>query len=279
MSSGNNLNSFSLLQLPRELRDRIYDAVLDLETPVPDSTYSTTKRRTIASRKGRTIYLPLELPAISSGNLLRCNRQVFGELSQTISSRNSTRSRGLTCKLDLMIQGRDPGQDEDDYCLLCKDEDSQAIFPTWVSLPAPISHLKHVHVNFRVRNQATLSWAGDGGPGWTTQSLLHLLGCFFAYGPSFTEARKPREPFWIDELRLDADEVDRGRQRRPVFTYLCSFLGMVAGSGVLGGRLGKLSLYHTDMLHQEWAVINHDDVSKTVEEWSRYGWVPQEMTR
>ncbi|KAL8691408.1 MAG: hypothetical protein Q9218_003361 [Villophora microphyllina] len=245
------------LQLPRELRDPIYEAVLDLETTTPDLVTPGIERHPLTSRKGGSILVLDDLPATSSGSLMRCCRQVRIELSESILHKSAS-SQGLTSKLDLTVNG------------------SGQILPIWNAIPAPISNIKSVYVNFHVHNREKLDWIGDGGPAHFTQALLHLLGCFFAYGPSF-EDQKSQAPSWIEELRLDVAQDDRCENRsrlRSVVGNLTTFLSMVAHSGVVGGRLGKLSLYTAGTLVERWDVSKYGDCSETVREWSAYGWVP-----
>ncbi|KAI4109023.1 MAG: hypothetical protein L6R37_000741 [Teloschistes peruensis] len=259
----NDQQQSPFLQLPREIRDRIYEKLLDVEFPVPDPIDSKAERHHLASRREGTIRFVNHLPAISTGGLARCCHQIFDELSRTIERRSAS-ARGITCKLDLMIHGPEERFRE------------EQIFPSWTALPAPMSSVNNVHVTFRTVKPEKLFWVGCGGPGYFTQSLLHLLACFFAYGPSF-ENRKSQAPSWIEELRVDLEEDDRalrGGGHRTVFGGLRGFLGMVAESGVLGGRLGKLSFYVAGTISNEWEVKKHEDNSSTVREWSHYGWIP-----
>ncbi|KAI4204279.1 MAG: hypothetical protein LQ350_001259 [Teloschistes chrysophthalmus] len=251
------------LQLPREIRDRIYEELLDVEFPIPDPIDSKEERLRLASRRGGSIRVVNHLPAISTGGLARCCHQIFDELSGTIERRSAS-ARGITGKLDLMIHGPEERHRQ------------ERIFPSWTALPAPMSSIKIIHVTFRTIKPETLFWVGDGGPGFFTQALLHLLGCFFAYGPSFEDG-KSQAPNWIEELRMDLETDDRalrGGGRRSVCGQLKRFLMTVSCSGVLGGRLGKLSLYVAGTLSDEWEVKKYEDNLSTVREWSQYGWIP-----
>ncbi|KAL9577472.1 MAG: hypothetical protein Q9212_006342 [Teloschistes hypoglaucus] len=250
------------LQLPREIRDRIYEELLDVEFPIPDSIDSKEERHCLASRRGGTIRVVNHLPAFSAGGLARCCHQIFDELSGAIKRRSAS-ARGITGKLDLMIHGPD------------EHHGQERIYPSWTALPIPMSSIHNVHVTFRTVKPEELFWVGDGGPGFFTRALLHLLGCFFAYGPSFEDG-KSQAPNWIEELRIDLENDDRAfrRGRRSVFRQLSNFLEWVAVSGVLAGRLGKLSLYVAGTISDEWEVKKYEDNSSTVGEWSRYGWVP-----
>lgn len=259
----NNQQQSGFLQLPREIRDRIYEELLDVEFPIPDPIELEKERHSLTSRRGGIIHVVNHLLPISTGSLIRCCREIFDELSETIE-RISASARGITCKLDLMIHG--PGA----------DGGPQRILPSWAALPAPMSSIKNVHVSFRTIRPEKLRWIGDGGPASFTQALLHLLGCFFAYGPSLEDG-KSQGPHRIEELKIELEKDDKGlsgRPRRAVFTELYRFLRMVAGSGVLGGRLGKLSLYVAGTLAGEWEVMKYEDNSRTVQEWAKYGWVP-----
>ncbi|KAL8872447.1 MAG: hypothetical protein Q9174_001917 [Haloplaca sp. 1 TL-2023] len=261
-SSAEQTYQSSFLHLPRELRDRIYDEVLDLSDPVPDMEASVQGRRALAST--RRISITPKLPSSASSSLRRCNRQISEEVFQMIRRRGASYSHGLTSKLDLLLQGSEPG-----------DRGNVKLFATWIALPAPMLYTNKVHVNVRVSNPEGLFWIGCGGPGYTTTDLMHLLGCFFAYGPSFEKATRSCTPILIRELCLDVVENDE-KERYSVYRELSYFLGCVARNGVLGGKLHKIFILIAGTLRREFEVIKDTDpstIAATVKEWERYGWI------
>ena len=149
-SSKEQQHQSSFLLLPRELRDRIYDEVLDLSDPVPDIEASMGERRILReSGCGRRIYITQKLPSSSSSSLRRCSRQISEEVSQIIIRRGASDSHGLTSRLDLLLHGSEVGHRE-----------KVKLFATWIALPAPMLYIDDVHVNIRICNPERLFWIG-----------------------------------------------------------------------------------------------------------------------
>ncbi|KAL8923755.1 MAG: hypothetical protein Q9172_003001 [Xanthocarpia lactea] len=176
----------NLLSLPRELRDRIYEWVLHLDVPPPSSPDEDEQRRTVYKRLSH-IRIPKQVPQTSSSSLLRCNRQISNELSQTIAR------CGITYALDIML--KDKGEDVFDAKV--------DFYPTWIKLPAPLRHLKYLDVNIRLRDFVVLYSHGF------RRSWIYILGSVFLYTPIFPEPGSPYDssaPYYIQELRLNVEE-------------------------------------------------------------------------
>lgn len=152
------------LSLPREIRDRPYDEILNLNIPpsYPDSTQGECYHSIIISKS---------IPQASPTALLECNRRIRAQFSQHISSRSSSSSRkGLTYTLDLLVQAQNP---EPSY--------RESMYPTWSRLPAiPIIIAESIHVSLRAVSLARALPNFDfskrpSAPRARTYSLLNLL--------------------------------------------------------------------------------------------------------
>ena len=175
----------------------------------------------------------------STANLLRCNRQIFHELSQAISRCD------ITYRLVLMLKGM---------------EEHANIYPTWTKLPASLRHLKHVDVNTTLCSNAIL-WSGGITCMPTAQSLFHLLGCAFLYGPKMAETSGPCEPFFVQEMRVNVDEaytdelsICYSSKQETTFTKLPSYLAQIARMGVLFRKLGAISFYWHGEFRDRWNI-------------------------
>ncbi|KAL9611920.1 MAG: hypothetical protein Q9204_008989, partial [Flavoplaca sp. TL-2023a] len=225
----NSDGGFHFLNLPRELRDRIYELVLDFEDPPPEAPDEDSERRTIHP-KTFSILAPQHLPLPSSGSLLRCNHQVFHELSEAISRCD------VTYKLDLVLKGS-------------REDGSHAIwgnrvgfYPTWTKLPASLRHLKYVAVNIKLCNYVRLYKPGIRLMP-VARKLLHLFGCAFTYGPKFVETSTPCEPFFVQEMRVNVEEnytdelsIWYATGQQSTFAKLQDYLRQIAKRGVLAGK-------------------------------------------
>ncbi|KAI4252875.1 MAG: hypothetical protein L6R42_007797, partial [Xanthoria sp. 1 TBL-2021] len=237
------LEPLIFLSLPREVRDRIYELILDFEVEPSEAPDEDAERGTVHP-KFSNILAPQQLPPTSTANLLRCNRQIFHELSQTISRCD------ITYKLVLMLKGM-------------KEDRSHAtvgICPTWTKLPASLRHLKYVDVNIRFCNQAVL-WSPGVTCMPTALSLLHLLGCAFAYGPKFAETFGPCEPFFVQEMRVNVDEeysdkfsIWYSSNRQTIFTRLPDYLAQIARRGVLSRKVRAISFYWRREFRDRWDI-------------------------
>ncbi|KAL8840011.1 MAG: hypothetical protein Q9170_001495 [Blastenia crenularia] len=249
-----------LLSLPREIRDRIYDVVLDLETPVPNLDSVNYQ---IPAHFHYSIRIPDRIPRSSCAALLCCNHQLESEVSQAVSRRACTSSKnGLIYTLDLLVQGRSRNTGQWDR-----------ITPTWTKIPSlPITHAKCLHVNFQAdKNHKRISFLGDGGPGETNQTLLNLLIRFFTYGPMFDgySMMKSTPPAFIEELVMEILPVEPGEEqwkgpmydRDPRDSIVWGLLlRMVARSGLLAGRLGRIYLCVDGEIVSQWDVADHGDL-------------------
>ena len=129
------------LDLPREVRDAIYEAIIDSGCDAPASPASTYGKRThVQNTRGpfpaysmsfkRIVKFPRprQQPPFLDVNIALSCHQVYGEY---MSALRRSLSKGLNYKLDVMI-----------------DEDS--IYPTWTSLPVLSSTVDVLQLDFRL---------------------------------------------------------------------------------------------------------------------------------
>ncbi|KAI4274887.1 MAG: hypothetical protein LQ337_003591 [Flavoplaca oasis] len=259
---------FHFLNLPRELRDRIYELVLDFEEPPPEAPDEDSERRTIHP-KTFSILVPQQLPPPSSGSLLRCNHQVFHELSEAISRCD------VTYKLDLVLKGRR----EDGPHAICGDR--VGFYPTWTKLPASPRHLKHVAINIRLCNYVVLYKPGIRIM-TVARDLLHFFGCAFTYGPKFVESSTPCEPFFIQEMSVNVEKnytdeltIWYTTRQKSTFAKLPRYLQRIARQGVLAGKVGAISFYWHGEFRDRWYVDVNGIHKNAASEWARPGWRPR----
>ncbi|KAJ9647882.1 hypothetical protein H2201_001248 [Coniosporium apollinis] len=169
----------SFLGLPRELRDQIYELVLDSPNAAPSSpkcyqgnSAELLKHETPYIESSYCNYLPRALPLTASRSLLRLNHQVRNETLAMLSYLSAT--RGSRYVLDIMIA------------------DEVRLYPTWLlipSTPAVNPHIDKVSVTFRIFGDCGEQRSGwqisDGGPGEMVWGLHALIQRFLSYGPEW----------------------------------------------------------------------------------------------
>ena len=171
---------FRFLDLPRELRDRVYAMVLDIRSPAPTSQTVTKGRwREYGFPVQRQYWSQVEMgdhPYLwyeetlcenACSGLLASSRQVSNETVEAINRLNETTERGICYVLDCVTMGHP----------------LRTLCPTWTALPAPLKHLKTVEVNFHDHNDSRRDWA-EGSP--IVRVLLTILGQFITRGPQLT---------------------------------------------------------------------------------------------
>lgn len=139
------MGSFPFLQLPRELRDRIYEYALEseVEPPVSPEDPTISNRWELDTEPNFKTGIILEkkpLADVTCRGLLYSNVQVMDEV------RNALSRNGVTCKLDCMFQ-------------------NWKVWATWTSLPPSLERLRIVEVDFRLFSCNCKQWRGIGGGG------------------------------------------------------------------------------------------------------------------
>lgn len=273
MASSSDLASFSFLEFPFDIRERIYKALLHSSAGHPDDH---DLDRLLATT-GTGYFTPPIIPPTTTINLLLTNRQLHSELLSTIDT--CSRAHEIPYTLHLFASdGR--------------------LYPTWIFLPTPPRYISRVHVCFQMDPNGE-TWKqnfwGDGGPGALTRGLLNLLSEFLVYGPSLRphdpSNPKPIHPHIVlDELIVELMRQDpesrfptleassmlrQGRKTREeghVFE-LVMVLTRLARSGQLCGRVKKVGLMVEDVV-KEWDVreVSKENRLKTASRWAPYGW-------
>lgn len=183
------------LSLPREIRDRIYESVLDFEETTPGKPDEDPERQNYGLCS-HPCFFPQRILSTSSGSLLRCNRQIFAELSQTISRCD------ITYKLEVLLKG-DWGKDER-YDLNPLRTLSGGLYPTWTKLPASLEHLKYLDINITFHNSAILY----GDRALCSPNAMDLLGVLGSLAPG-PRAAEPSNPYPSMILREHNDIVHK----------------------------------------------------------------------
>ncbi len=180
-----HVGAFRFLDLPRELRDRVYADVLTSERRPPaspedcgqrrrdidawaTSRYSTPHRPEIY----RDIWYEVQPISTACSGLLSCTRHISQEMVEAIERQSKAGRGGLQYKLDCMVQG-------------------DRLWPTWTALPVPLKYVKCLE--FDVRDFTMYDEQGrvvkcidDSCFGDLISHLLRLLAQFITRGPQLT---------------------------------------------------------------------------------------------
>jgi hypothetical protein len=185
----------NILDLPREIRDLIYRAVLDSELSTPSSPAELRhNRKQMPSQYGSSEYFsehcnqyPLQPVSISISSLLLTNRQIHREILDAIARLKAQKQ--LRYKIDCMI------------------EDEKRIYPTWLSVLVVSFHIDVVEVDFRIFGQRDDNRSGfapgNGGPGPLVWSLFALPDRFLERGPNFLSSCKTRQKIEVKLITLN----------------------------------------------------------------------------
>ncbi|KAE9398154.1 hypothetical protein BT96DRAFT_43158 [Gymnopus androsaceus JB14] len=269
----NDSSPSQFLQLAREMRDEIYDALLFIETR------SQSPHVTDAS------YTPPLSQGSCFGVLYSC-RQIYTEMLESIE-----RHAGLSFWLELAVADK---------------KSSQRKLPhvparTWIALPLwkyPKLHsiqsdahskCRNLHVSFRIQTQKRLQWIGDGGIGGMTTSLFGMLAKFLLHGPLGLHSDASNRDLWdIDTLSVNV--VGRGTsftdydgQVQTVPDRIIEeternlskiWMNMLCTSGALSGRVRVVKFLENGQVKREWLIDQEKCLSVEIkEEWAQYGWV------
>lgn len=252
----------SLLQLPRELRDRIL--ILAISTPVTaPTTHIEAGDRVQLQRPlpfirdqeyfhGSHVKYPPPFNRIANIPTLLVNRQLHDETTAAIEL--------LPTKqyvLDVMLV------------------ELEYLWPTWLSIPDLASTVDRVHTTFRIDPTGTKKEGfrgGDGGPPPITWAFYSLLAGFLKFGPGLNPDQGPKGSACIRNLDIEVEktddldrDVDWGMKHLLVDSeYLTNFiisdlgalLGMgyhtAACGGILFERIGNIRVIHNGEVCREW---------------------------
>lgn len=184
MEDSKHLIPFRFVDLPREIRDRVYSLVLALRVAPPPDANELGPKMSASNDRVHDKGISYEKKAIvfSASSLLLCNRQIATEMHEEISRQ----SENVLWHLDCGITSR-----------------VGMLRLTWLALPVPPRYLRRIKVDLRVLVDKRIRWNGDGGPGPPVQDLLRLLGTFVAYGPGFCPNNRQRWSLNVHMIELE----------------------------------------------------------------------------
>lgn len=109
----------------------------------------------------------------------------------------------------------------------------------------------------------------------TAQSLLHLLGCAFLYGPKMAETSGLCDPFSVqDEEYTDESSIWYSSKHETTFTKLLFYLAQIARRGVFFRKLGAISSYWHGEFRDRWNIEASENLDRAAREWARPDWAP-----
>lgn len=192
----NQSDTSHFLQLPREIRDMIYEYFLEAYRPSPPSPQFAGPRVCRYDKDEDTlkkdIAYPTSLPRSNVSALLHLNRSVRSEVLQLANKRNRIVT-SLHADMDLMVSGH-------------------VIYPLWTRLPMLASPEVDLNVTITCRIFSPESICAPSNPpipGLVFGRLFTLLGHFIKAGPAFTTLGKPHhKPPTVDKLTLKLHNYD-----------------------------------------------------------------------
>ncbi|MCJ1436297.1 hypothetical protein MMC27_005675 [Xylographa pallens] len=264
-----------LLQLPREIRNEIYQYLLDSADEPPRNAAEAFRDRQFPIKHPRFVdphfanmqmaLLPriiyqTTLPLIGYRaclGLSRANKQLHNEIHQLTAFRAAHPEASY--KIDIIVDRR--------------------YYPTWTSLPTSPHHVRHLEVDLRIFS--TKNWPGDGGPGRFLQDLLRLLTRFLRNGPCFTRKERVRPDIKVESITVHAidcvDSKAKAARWEPSFDDVCRrlrfWIGRLTSSGALWQRVGVVRLCLPGGM--EVCPVKHKgDISVHImrRNWATYGW-------
>lgn len=287
---------FRFLDLPFDVREHVYYALLALQDPAPPDPKLQPRYGipAVDKRNDPFIYALLAHPQPTIADILLTNRQIYSELVAVVERRSRPSSHGIWYTLDIFAS-------------------DTFIYPTWVAFPAPRRYLSHVNIVFRTdgwSGRPSLHGFGDDKTFSLVESLVQLLSEFLVYGPSFIpvkscDFRLTRKPVVLNDLSIEfVREVPVGRSRFSMARLLDSddpnvgcmqshtvegldgydelnhammdvdgILSRFAESGLLWGRVKKFR-FKFEGWSKEWEVVEREpeEMRKVAEEMAEIGW-------
>ena len=301
---------FRFLDLPREIRDRVYLFVLTSRHCAPKSPKEDRSlwQKSRQGRMGKMWYRKV-VSNFTCAGLLACNRQMSREMIEAIERHNAMEGEGVRYHMDCIVTG------------------DGTLWPAWTGLPAPLKYLKIVELDLRIYHDEVSSygirWAGDGGPGPIVSNLLWLLGHFLTWGPQLrcnvcqqrTDIGRPKllckdcqeKEVQVETLQINfvpsqiskeqlvsrwseeayPSEEDRQAHRRelrndPENGFLWGLEGIVeelSCSGLVFGKINRIRLTCGDdkreTIPEDKGALQKDATAKL---WAPYGWVPGQFS-
>lgn len=270
---------FAFLQLPREIRDQIYEDVLDsaVQQPPPEVCEIINKNPILRQedRPHGVVYDyngKKTTPTMPCVGLLRSNHQISDEMSEAIRHRNKSTEKGVQYRL---------------YLIACY----KSLLPNWLFLPAPLKFVKSLHVDLQLATEDEFQWVGPIGS--LAELPLELFLRFARYGIGLREGLESQSSSpssqsssqgdrqriiqmpYLDKLTLNIvpaldegyDDDEEAEERRlnleivngtlragcrpaiidhMTFKYLGRYLAVVTDTGLFHGKVGVFRLRYRE---------------------------------
>ena len=249
--------SRGFLRLPREIRDQVYEDILDSSALPPPSIRKIVDKNPVIRHEGTpgliyNYHGRNKTPPISCAGLLGSNHQISEEMGEVLMRRNKKTEEGVQYKLFLMA---------------CHN----SLLPSWLSLPAPLKYLRTLQVDLQLSNNRNFQWVGSVGT--LAELSLQLLLRFFRCGPQLSdglddlpqqERLRNRMPY-LDVLTIrivpaPAGNMERDKSSREgsrpaitdlmTFDFLGSYLLVIAQSYLFRGRIRTIRLHCCESIRE-----------------------------
>ncbi|KAF4636657.1 hypothetical protein G7Y89_g1422 [Cudoniella acicularis] len=186
----------SLLDLPREIRDKILSLVISIPT-TPPRDHSVADSRTELYNPScggryvdRGVKYPTRMNRTETIPTLLVNRQLHDE---TLSAIDLLPTKH-TYILDILLVG------------------GSSLWPTWISVPALTNLVDTVSAAVRIDHTGKITYrtfeAGDGSPPSITWTFYRILDRFLRVGPVVNPSAKPEGGIAVKTLELDIRTPD-----------------------------------------------------------------------
>lgn len=178
-SSGEQHDRSLFLELPRELRDLVYELLIYERRTPPENPDNAGERAPCSSTTPGSIVYEAKSPKPAVLQLKLCNRQIYTEVNEMLKTKVRT-DIGPT-HLDIMIKG-------------------SAIWPTWTALPVTPHLSPTIQINLRIFE------ATDFGSEFSTgayRALWSLFNRMIFRGPCLIHSRDLPKPLEVGRLRFE----------------------------------------------------------------------------
>ena len=269
-----------LFTLPREIRDDIYNLLLNWPNDPPGSPAAAglRYREVVGTWGDRSVFYPPPTTYCEPASALsQCSRQIRQELYELVTNGNLTKS--VTYKLDVMLKG----------CML---------WPTWANLPYPVRKMDHLQADLRlfdVKDGSGLFW-GAGGPGLVFLVLFSLLNRLLHHGPRFIHKEGEVRGLEVDMLTInmlpgygevlrpdddrfgdDPDAVQKcedyiKRDHDRIYMNVCPLVHAVISHGLLSEKVRTVRVCLGSKM-EEYRVLPALPDNEPSDKWKRWGFV------
>jgi hypothetical protein len=162
----------NFLDIPREIRDTIYEIVLGEGHPLPldADVYKTNRVKNVDEYRGdRFNRLPFNNTPVSGLGLLLTNRQICSETQEAV--KRYARAQQLCLRLDIILKTEG------------------LLYPTWTHIPFFSWNIHRLEVNFRIAGHNNMRYFFMGST-LLALALFALTDRFLRYGPTFMSSQK-----------------------------------------------------------------------------------------